>query len=625
MIEHLRVDVVTALRAFRSAPGPAAAMILTLAVAVGANLAMFGLIDRALLSPPAHVIDPATRVHARIRARRPGRAARPDVDHLLRGLRRDPRRRAGRVRLRRHGRGSRPAAWSMASRSRPRRCSSRARTSRCSAPGRRLGRTILPDDDRAPAGAPVAVLSHAFWRRAFAGDAGASGPAHHAQGQRLRRRRGDAGGVQRPLGDARRPVGAAARRHGSGARLGSQPVSQRGGGRPAPARRPDRRRCRGASRGRGRCARRAHADQRRPRHAGGAHHRLLAGGGLGPGARDWPGEHGDAAAGPRRAPGRELGIRAALGASSGRLLSQLVVESAVLAAIAVAAALLARVLDRRRRPPAAAAVADRDAAASTARTARRRGVRGPLHRCRGRRRRRRCRLRALRRAGQSAAASRQGRPSVALLLLQTTLAVLLLAGAGMFGRSLYTLAGAGLRHADGRRARSWTSNRDRASQRGQDQLFDVRARARPRAARRRAWPRRRRRCPSRASTCRRSACPAGPRPPTIDGQLPFLIAATPELFDILGSRRRAKDAGLTAADESGAPVALVNETMARTVWPGESALGQCFRIGFDPAFDPETAAGPPAPSPSAALPPGRRRRARRAPAIAAADAAARRG
>ena len=57
MIEHLRVDVVTALRAFRSAPGTAAAMILTLAVAVGANLAMFGLIDRALLSPPAHVVD----------------------------------------------------------------------------------------------------------------------------------------------------------------------------------------------------------------------------------------------------------------------------------------------------------------------------------------------------------------------------------------------------------------------------------------------------------------------------------------------------------------------------------------------------------------------------------------
>jgi hypothetical protein len=57
---------------------------------------------------------------------------------------------------------------------------------------------------------------------------------------------------------------------------------------------------------------------------------------------------------------------------------------------------------------------------------------------------------------------------------------------------------------------------------------------------------------------------------------------------------------LTKADERGAPVVVVNETMARGVWPGESAIGKCIRIGFDPGFDPETAAGPP--MPSAAVP-----------------------
>src|SRR5262245_40140573 len=47
------------IRTFKTAPATAAAVVLTLAVAVGINLAMFGLIDRALLSPPAGVADPA--------------------------------------------------------------------------------------------------------------------------------------------------------------------------------------------------------------------------------------------------------------------------------------------------------------------------------------------------------------------------------------------------------------------------------------------------------------------------------------------------------------------------------------------------------------------------------------
>ena len=38
------------------------------------------------------------------------------------------------------------------------------------------------------------------------------------------------------------------------------------------------------------------------------------------------------------------------------------------------------------------------------------------------------------------------------------------------------------------------------------------------------------------------------------------------------------------ADGRGAPlVVLVNETMARSLWPGERAVGKCIRVGFDPA------------------------------------------
>jgi hypothetical protein len=35
-----------------------------------------------------------------------------------------------------------------------------------------IGRTLTPDDDRTPGGHPVAVLSHHFWIRRFAGDPG---------------------------------------------------------------------------------------------------------------------------------------------------------------------------------------------------------------------------------------------------------------------------------------------------------------------------------------------------------------------------------------------------------------------------------------------------------------------
>ena len=58
MFERLRVDLVSATRSLSATPVPVVAAIVTLAVAVGVNLAMFGLIDRALLSPAEHVSNP---------------------------------------------------------------------------------------------------------------------------------------------------------------------------------------------------------------------------------------------------------------------------------------------------------------------------------------------------------------------------------------------------------------------------------------------------------------------------------------------------------------------------------------------------------------------------------------
>src|SRR5262245_30072251 len=45
-----------------------------------------------------------------------------------------------------------------------------------------LGRTIVPDDDRAPGESPVCVLSYNYWRRRFAGDAAVVGKTIHLSG-----------------------------------------------------------------------------------------------------------------------------------------------------------------------------------------------------------------------------------------------------------------------------------------------------------------------------------------------------------------------------------------------------------------------------------------------------------
>jgi len=62
-----------------------------------------------------------------------------------------------------------------------------------------------------------------------------------------------------------------------------------------------------------------------------------------------------------------------------------------------------------------------------------------------------------------------------------------------------------------------------------------------------------------------------------------ITAATADYFAAFGTPLRAGRV-FTAADRDGsAPVVIVNETMARTLWPGTSALGKCIVIGDPPA------------------------------------------
>jgi predicted permease len=293
---------------------------------------------------------------------------------------------------------------------------------------------------------------------------------------------------------------------------------------------------------------------------------------------------------------RDFAIRSALGASRGRLLSQVFAEAALVSISATGVSLLlASWFDGAIRQLLLPDVAPADGAG-------------------------RATLMAAALAGLIAAvvtsvanashlptfaptthfvlrrAGKRSRVQTGLLVVQTTLCVLLLAGAGMFGRSLYKLL-----------AQDFGMNMDNVvvvdieqgpggAMRGD--LFDSaleRVRAVPgvRAATTIAA------IPFSGFNVPPIAVPGHAEPPGAGHQLPFLQAATPEFFDILGIRIL-QGRKLTAADDHAAPVVVVNETMARSVWPGESALGKCIRIGFDPNFDPETATGPP--TPSAAVP-----------------------
>jgi predicted permease len=77
--------------------------------------------------------------------------------------------------------------------------------------------------------------------------------------------------------------------------------------------------------------------------------------------------------------------------------------------------------------------------------------------------------------------------------------------------------------------------------------------------------------------------------PSVGDQLPYMYAATPEFLAMIGATLR-QGRLFTDADARGAPlVVLVNETMARVVWPGQSAIGKCVRTGYGgggpPTFD----------------------------------------
>jgi predicted permease len=172
--DALRHDVEYALRQIARAPGLAVAVIATFALGIGANATMFGIIDRLLLRPPAHVRAPEEleRVEMNLkwsgeeytssgfsypsyidfRDRVPGFASvamQTYSNPISLGLGPDARKING---ILVSGTYFRTLGTSTA-----------------------VGRPILPADDVPPNGSPVVVIGNGLWQREFGGDRGVIG------------------------------------------------------------------------------------------------------------------------------------------------------------------------------------------------------------------------------------------------------------------------------------------------------------------------------------------------------------------------------------------------------------------------------------------------------------------
>jgi predicted permease len=178
---ELRQDTAYALRALRGSMGFALVIVLSLAIGIGANTAVFSLLDALMLRP-----IPVPNAHELVAIGSPrfvysasDGAPRSDFYTFAQYdvIRRDTRLVTG---LAASGRTGRidviiPDSGTATTRAagapeHPRgRMVSGNYFSVLGIPAW-IGRTMTPDDDRVANGAPVAVISHAYWQRRFAGD-----------------------------------------------------------------------------------------------------------------------------------------------------------------------------------------------------------------------------------------------------------------------------------------------------------------------------------------------------------------------------------------------------------------------------------------------------------------------
>ncbi|HEX7546394.1 MAG TPA: ADOP family duplicated permease [Gemmatimonadaceae bacterium] len=280
---------------------------------------------------------------------------------------------------------------------------------------------------------------------------------------------------------------------------------------------------------------------------------------------------------------REIGVRLALGVSRTRLVAQLLTESVVLAAIGCAAAVLVAVwtasalrhalLPRVQWGVPAVGLRVIAFAATTALVAGlAAGLAPALHASRPN-------LTGVLRGGAREGASHRSAVRTALLMSQIALSCVLLAGAGLFVRSLQHVQAADL-GVDADRlvfaGVDLSAESGRKPEEGAALLAEAVLRIeRFSGVERVAFTEER---PMWAISFEKTFLPGGDTLPQLNGQGPLVSFVSPGFFAAMGMRVL-QGREFTREDRVGAEqVVIVNSNFARTVWPGESALGKCFTL-----------------------------------------------
>jgi predicted permease len=606
-LDSVRQDLTFALRQLRAAPGVTLAAAVTLALGIGANAAMFGIVDRLLLRPPAGVVDAGrvTRLYIE-RSRRGFFGARvqpmlsPPAYFAVRDSTTRQRALAGVAAFfpGLHVVGEGDAARQLRV--------LEATGNFFSLLGARpaLGRFFGPDDDRVPAGSLVAVLGDRYWREQLGRDPTVVGKTIVIDGDRYQvvgvAPRGFNGIDLEPI-DLYVPMSAIAyhsRQHDwatDGRMAWMRLVARLRPGVPA-----------------------AQAERAATRAL-----RLTA-----PDTSDFD-YNARVVAAPlilARAPvrterttasiaawlagvasivlliacanvanlllaravrrRREIAVRAALGAGRARLARQLLTESALLAALGGALGLVvarwggalvrATLLpDVDWSQPAVSGRVLLFALAATTATALLTGVAPVLH------------LAALGvtaglRTGAREGGGRRSRMRTALLLAQAALSVVLLVGAGLFVRSLRRVGALDFGYEPSRLVSVDVSFPQGTPTETQHAAYDrmlERARHVPGVERAALTTT----SPFWSIVAGDLRIPGFDSLRTLGAEFPVYNAVGPDYFATMGLPV-VRGRPITASDVDGAPrVAVVNEAMARRVWRGADPIGRCIKIGSDTA------------------------------------------